>query len=63
MDIRNHLLNLYMNIKLTINPEVVYFRDIQSVHRNFFLIDKLNVPVSNRIQDTIDKRFVNLDNL
>ena len=52
-----------MSIKLTINPEVAYFRDIQSVHRNFFLIDKLNIPVSDRIEDTIDKRYINLDNL
>lgn len=50
-----------MNIKLTINPEVLYFSKYESIHRNYFLLKKLNVPVTNKIEDTIDKRYINLD--
>ena len=55
------MFGLYMNIKLTINPEILYFDDIQSVHRNFYLINKLNVKVTNNPNDLQNKRFIILD--
>lgn len=55
------MFGLYMNIKLTINPEILYFNDIQSVHRNFYLINKLNVIVTNNPNDLQNKRFIILD--
>jgi hypothetical protein len=61
MEFRNRLLNLYMNIKLTINPEVLYFSSYESVHRNYFLMRDLNIPATDNIDNTKDKRFVNLD--
>jgi hypothetical protein len=50
-----------MNIKLTINPEVLYFSSYESVHRNYFLMRDLNIPATDNIDNTKDKRFVNLD--
>jgi len=50
-----------MNIKLTINPEILYFSKYESIHRNYFLIKNLNIPATNNSEDLKDKRFVNLD--
>ena len=58
---QKEMFNLYMNIKLTINPEILYFQDIQSVHRNFYLIDNLNVKITNNPYHLENKRFIILD--
>ena len=61
MDLPNNLLNLYMSIKLTINPEILYFTRYVSIHRNYFLMKNLNIPATDNIEDIKNKRFVNLD--
>ena len=50
-----------MNIKLTINPEILYFSRYESIHRNYFLIKNLNIPATDNIDEIKNKRFVNLD--
>ena len=50
-----------MSIKLTINPEILYFTRYVSIHRNYFLMKNLNIPATDNIEDIKNKRFVNLD--
>ena len=57
------MFNLYMNIKILTNPEILYFSKVESIIRNFYLIRELNVKLTDNFEEVTGKRYVNLDKI
>ena len=57
------MFNLYMNIKILTNPEILYFSKVESIIRNFYLIRELSVKLTEDFEEVTGKRYINLDKI
>jgi len=53
--------DLSMNIKLTLNPHIIYYTKEENLICSFFLKTFLNIPHTNKLEDIKDKRVLLLD--